>query len=259
MDADIENHYATLGLDRNCTVADIRAAYRTLAKIHHPDINHGTSEAQSRTQVLNRAYTILSHPERRRAYDEKLNRHEKTPAEKYSRPMVKHINHVVHIGIQEIIRGTTLDVRVNDPANPAGMEMYTLVVPPETAPGTRFHLKRDAPFESGFVRVQIKVRPDARFKVRGSDVRHDLKINSRRAALGGSESIRGPMGNIISVQIPANVPRGKIIKIAGEGLLKTRGGRGDLLVRISYRPEIRITRSQTQKSTPSGRRSLMPG
>lgn len=259
MDSLDENHYATLGLDRNCSVAEIRAAYRTLAKAHHPDLNHVSPDAMSRTQALNCAYTVLSHPERRRAYDEKLDLSENGPAKQYSRPTMTNINQVVHISIQDIMRGVTLDVCVNDPANLSGPEIYQLVIPPETAPGTRFRLKRGAPFESGFVRVQIKVRPEARFKVRGSDLRYELKINSRRAALGGSESIRGPQGNFISVQIPAHVPRGEIIKIAGEGLHKARGGRGDLLVRISYRPEVRITRASGHKSESRPERLMIKG
>jgi DnaJ-class molecular chaperone len=40
------------------------------------------------------------------------------------------------------------------------------------------------------------------------------------------------------------VKRGEIIRIAGEGMPKLRGGRGDLLVRISYRPEVRVTRAR---------------
>ncbi|HSH14874.1 MAG TPA: DnaJ domain-containing protein, partial [Verrucomicrobiae bacterium] len=33
------DHYATLGLDRDCSAEDIRAAYRWLAKKYHPDVN----------------------------------------------------------------------------------------------------------------------------------------------------------------------------------------------------------------------------
>jgi DnaJ-class molecular chaperone len=43
------------------------------------------------------------------------------------------------------------------------------------------------------------------------------------------------------VQIPPGVARGEVLRIAGEGLPKSRGGRGDLLVRIVYTPEVRIT------------------
>ena len=94
----------------------------------------------------------------------------------------------------------------------------------------------------GFVTVRAKARPDFRFKVRGSDLRCDLKINFQRARQGGSESVRGALGNFLRVPVPAKVARGEIIRLAGEGLPKARGGRGDLLVRILYRAEVRITR-----------------
>jgi DnaJ-class molecular chaperone len=238
----IPNHYAALGLDRRCTDDQIRAAYRVLAKQHHPDVNRDAPNAIARTQALNLAYEVLSDATRRRAYDEELAQAEKSPAKKRAATAVN-IAKDVHLGIQDFLRGTSLDVSVNDPANPGGPEKYELVIPPETAPGARFRLKRAAPFERGFVLIRAKVRPDFRFKVRGSDLRCDLKISNQRAAQGGTESVRGAAGNFLRLEIPRNVSRGEILQIAGEGLPRTRGGRGDLLVRITYRPEVRITRA----------------
>ena len=54
--------------------------------------------------------------------------------------------------------------------------------------------------------------------------------------------MRGATGNFLRVPVPKKVSRGEIIRLAGEGLPKPRGGRGDLLVRVIYRPEVRITR-----------------
>ena len=54
--------------------------------------------------------------------------------------------------------------------------------------------------------------------------------------------IRGISGAMLRVQIPRGVSRGEILRISGEGLPRLRGGRGDLLVRITYRPEVRISR-----------------
>ena len=52
-------------------------------------------------------------------------------------------------------------VKVNDPANPHGQETYPLEIPPDTAPGERFRLPRQDPFEGGFVTVRVKVRNTA--------------------------------------------------------------------------------------------------
>jgi DnaJ-class molecular chaperone len=233
------DHYATLGLHRRCTDAQIRAAYRILAKQHHPDVNGGAREAVAQTQALNAAYEILSDPARRQAFDE-----ESAAAKKPHPPgrpaKAGAVTKEIHLGILEFLRGAKLDVHVNDPGNPAGAETYPLVIPPETAPGTRFKIPRTG---GGFVLVRVKAKPDFRFKVRGPDLRCDLKINFQRAQQGGVESVRGAKGNVLRVQIPKKVSRGEIIRLPGEGLPKTRGGRGDLLVRIMYQPEVRITRA----------------
>jgi DnaJ-class molecular chaperone len=54
--------------------------------------------------------------------------------------------------------------------------------------------------------------------------------------------IPGVTGAMLRVQIPRGVGRNEIIRASGEGLPKPRGGRGDLLVRITYRPEVRVSR-----------------
>jgi len=235
------NHYATLGLDRRCTPEQIRAAYRALTKKHHPDLNPDSPEAVAQTRALNAAHEVLSDPARRRAYDRELDA--AAPREPKPARIERNISHDVRLRVEDFLRGTTLEVRVNDPANPCGVEIFQLVVPPDTAPGARFRLPREEPFAGGTVTVRVKAAPGYRFKVSGSDLRCDLRINSKRAEHGGSEMIQGVNGNLLRVQIPAGVGRGAVLRVAGEGLPKPRGGRGDLLVRVTYRPEVRISRT----------------
>ena len=97
----------------------------------------------------------------------------------------------------------------------------------------------------GVITTRVKAFPHFQFKVRGSDLRCDLKINSRIAAQGGEQMIKGPLGSMLRVKIPARVARGEILRVAGEGLPSMRGGRGDLLIRIMYQPEVRITRQRS--------------
>jgi curved DNA-binding protein len=236
------DHYATLGLDRHCTDAQIRTAYRLLAKQLHPDVNHGTREAIAQTQALNAAYEILSDAAQRKAHDDELCAHEKQPARKTESR--RSFSRDVHLRIEDLLRGTRLDVCVSDPANPDGPETYDLIVPPETAPGARFRLPRTGASGGGFILVRVKVRPDFRFKVRGSDLRCDLRISSLRATQGGTEMVATASGSRMRVSIPRGVERNKVIRLPGEGLPKPRGGRGDLLMRVVYRPEIRVTRSK---------------
>ena len=238
-----KNHYATLGLDRRCTLAQIRAAYRLLAKQHHPDLNPNSPAAVARTQELNAAHEILSDPESRAAYDRELDAPKKSSAETLAAKIQRNISQDVNLRLEDFLRGTNREIRVNDPANPSGAEIYELVIPSNTAPGTRFRLPRAGPFAGGFVQLRVKALTDFRFKVRGSDLRCDLKIKAERAAQGGVEMIRGIFGTMLRLQIPRGIGRGEIIRIAGEGLPKARGGRGDLLVRITYRVEVRASRA----------------
>jgi DnaJ-class molecular chaperone len=227
-----------LGLDRDCTPAQIRAAYRILARQYHPDLNP-SSAAVGRTQMLNAAHETLSDPERRRAYDQELDTRKKTAAPSRVKKSAGKLSQEIFLRLEEFFHGTTLEVSVDDPADTEGHEIYPLLIPPATAPGTCFRVPRN---EGGFVMVKVKARPDFRFKVRGSDLRCDLRIRAERAKLGGIESVRGALGNFFRVTIPSRTASGEIIRIAGEGLPKPRGGRGDLLVRITYSTRVRITR-----------------
>ena len=64
------DYYKVLGLDRNATQADIRKAYRRLAKQYHPDVNKQDPQAQERFQEINEANEVLGDPEKRKKYDE---------------------------------------------------------------------------------------------------------------------------------------------------------------------------------------------
>ncbi len=238
----LPDHYATLGLDRRCTLGQIRAAYRLLAAQHHPDRNPDSPEAPLRMQELNAAHETLGDTRRRRTYDRDRDESRQESRKPGSR-IERNVSQVVHLPIEAFFRGTALEVRVNDPANPDGAETYRLDIPAETAPGCRFRLARRGAFAGGTVQVRVKPLPGYRFKARGSDLRCDLRVSAQRATQGGSEAMPGPRGQMVRVEIPARVARGEVLRVRGEGLPKPRGGRGDLLVRIMYRPAVHVSRS----------------
>ncbi len=243
MTASDETHYAVLGLDRRCSAGQIRDAYRLLAKRFHPDLNQNSAEAAQRTQALNAAYEILSDPARRRAYDRDLDRVSQARASG-GRVRIEHnITQEVRLRIEDFLRGTSLQVQVKDPANPGGLETYRVEIPAMTAPGARLRLPRHAPAQ-GDLQLKLKALPGYRFKVRGSDLQTDLRISAQRAAEGGVETIERPAGGMLRLTIPKGAKRGELVRVHGEGLPKPRGGRGDLVVRVTYRPEVRVTRSR---------------
>ena len=224
----------------------MRAAYRSLAKRHHPDLNAGSADALARSRELNAAHEVLSDPARRRAYDRERFESEAPAPARSSGRIARNISQDVRLRIEDFIRGTAVDVRVDDPANPNGAENYELIIPPGTAPNARFRLPRTAPFADGFVQIRLRALPGSRFKVRGHDLRCDLRIDARRAKAGGTETIAGVSGSMLRIPIRAGVGRGEIVRIAGQGMPKPRGGRGDLLVRLTYRPDVTVSRRPTR-------------
>ena len=65
---EFKDYYATLGVPREATAAEIKKAYRKLARKYHPDVSKET-DAAARMSDVNEANAVLSDPERRAAYD----------------------------------------------------------------------------------------------------------------------------------------------------------------------------------------------
>jgi molecular chaperone DnaJ len=63
------DHYEVLGVGRNATAEELKAAFRKLASQHHPDKNPGDEKAAHRFKEINAAYQVLSDPNRRKMYD----------------------------------------------------------------------------------------------------------------------------------------------------------------------------------------------
>lgn len=64
------DYYEVLGVDKTASDAELKKAYRTLAKKYHPDANPGDQEAEKKFKEASEAYAILSDAEKRRQYDQ---------------------------------------------------------------------------------------------------------------------------------------------------------------------------------------------
>ena len=65
-----KDYYKALGVAKDANAADIKKAYRKLAREFHPDKNPGNADAESRFKEVSEAYDVLSDEAKRKEYDE---------------------------------------------------------------------------------------------------------------------------------------------------------------------------------------------
>jgi hypothetical protein len=68
------NYYQVLGVKRSASVAEIKSAYRKLARKRHPDVNRGSEKAAREFAVLSLAYHTLIDPQERAFHDQQLDK-----------------------------------------------------------------------------------------------------------------------------------------------------------------------------------------
>ena len=67
--ADKRDYYEVIGLEKNSSQAEVKSAFRSLARKHHPDKNPDDTDSERRFKEIQEAYAILSNPQERRKYD----------------------------------------------------------------------------------------------------------------------------------------------------------------------------------------------
>src|SRR5437588_6453938 len=65
-----KDYYAALGVSKTASQADIKKAYRKLARQHHPDANKGDAKSEEKFKEISEAYDVLSDETKRKEYDE---------------------------------------------------------------------------------------------------------------------------------------------------------------------------------------------
>lgn len=67
--ADKRDYYEVLGISKDASDAEIKKAYRSMAKKYHPDMNPGDAEAEAKFKEVNEAYAVLSDADKKSQYD----------------------------------------------------------------------------------------------------------------------------------------------------------------------------------------------
>jgi DnaJ-class molecular chaperone len=208
---DYRDYYSILGVSRNASEAEIKRAYRKLARQHHPDINPGNKEAEARFKEINEAYEVLSDKEKREKYD------------RFGRDWQRYQQAGAPGGFDWSAYGTS----GGSPFAGGDFSDFFESLFGGSPPGTR--------------------RQGAGLRMDGQDVEQPVEITLDEAFRGAERVIQfhNPNGQPrrITVKIPPGAETGTRIRVAGEGGPGIGGGRrGDLYVVVSVVPDPRFTR-----------------
>ncbi len=203
------DYYDVLGVPRDASAADIRKAYRALARKHHPDVSKDP-DAKDRFAEISEAYEVLRDKDKRARYD-RLGPNWKAG---------------------------------DDVSSSSGFRQSAASGSPDFG-DIRVEFG-DGQFSDFFSRLFGEGRGQRRagfdgFSLRGSDQEAVLDLTLEEAAAGGSRRLALADGRELDVSIPAGVRDGQRIRLAGQGEPGSGGApAGDLYLRVHVLPHRRF-------------------
>ncbi|WP_426485875.1 DnaJ C-terminal domain-containing protein [Flavobacterium sp. 2] len=198
---DYIDYYKTLEITKTATEAEIKKAYRKLARKYHPDLNPNDKEAEKKFKEINEANEVLSNPENRKKYD------------KYGKDW-KHADEFEKAGY--------------DPNQQ--QQQYSRQQSGQDFSGFGGDFS-GSDFSDFFNSMYGSGRSSrAQSKYRGQDFNAELQLDLASAYTTHKQSLT-VNGKNIRITIPAGVENGQVIKISGHGGAGVNGGpNGDLYI-----------------------------
>jgi curved DNA-binding protein len=219
MPVQYKDYYETLGVPRSASEADIKKAFRKLAREYHPDVAKDKKRAEEKFKEINEAYEVLSDSAKRKKYDE-LGADWKSGAEFRPPPGWENF-----AGRQARGRGGAGQ----------GTEGFEFEFG-----GTGFSDFFEQLFGSMGARrggfTSSRNFEEEEIAARGRDVEGDIMVTLEEADHGAVRNVtvrHGSKAETHQVKIPAGVTEGQLLRIAGRGEHGSGGGQaGDLYLRV---------------------------
>jgi len=208
-----KDYYKVLGVEKSASQADIKTAFKKLARQYHPDVNPDKPEAEAKFKEVSEAYEVLGDEKKRKQYDRvgSFNFGSHGPQDPFSQQYWQSAN-INDIDLEDIFG-----------------DIFGFGGPKR---GRRSGYTTNFDFGSRATRSRD-----------GSNIYWALDIDFLDAVNGSSKQILLTDGSKIKVKIPSGVDNGSKIRIAGKGNPGVAGGRhGDLIIEIKVKPHAYFVR-----------------
>ncbi len=228
-----KDYYATLGVPKTASQAEIKKAYRKLARELHPDTNKDPA-AEKRFKEANEAHAVLSDPEKRKHYDELGSNWGAYQQAGYGSGGATD-----WAGFGGAPGGTRWTYRTVSPDEMGGFSDFFRAFFGTDAGGFATGSPGSAGgFESAY---DFGGSAGAPRRVRGPQASAEAEITLAEAMKGTTRMVDVD-GRRLEVTIPAGVSDGARIKLRGGGVRGNGGSAGDLTITVRIKPDSRFER-----------------
>ncbi|MBI4037281.1 DnaJ domain-containing protein [Candidatus Daviesbacteria bacterium] len=263
------DYYDILGINKSATEAEIKSAYRKLARQHHPDVDKSTGAAE-RFKEVSEAYQVLSDVQKRKTYDQFGHSAFEPGAgfgggqgnpfgggfKTYSYSTSGNPNmdfggfadpfdlfeQIFGGGFGDMFGGAyrrspTYQMEINFEEAISGTTK-DVVIQDNTGKSKKLRLKVPAGVDNGTrirfegVDIVFRVKRHPEFIREGADIFSDINLTIPQIVLGDIVEVKTVWGEV-KLKVPAGTEPGSLIRIKGQGAPKLKGaGKGDHYVRV---------------------------